>query len=68
MSLGDDFEVPVECPKCSQKFKREFARLKSSRSCNCPGCGVRIDVDSSELSAAFNEIDRKIRDMTNSFR
>jgi len=68
MALGDDEEITLKCPKCDRKSEHVFGRLKLNPFYNCPGCGARTEVDSSELSAAFKEVERKIENMLSKFR
>ena len=68
MALGDDKEITLKCPKCSRESEQLIGRLKAQGGFTCSGCNVWIATDTSELSAAFEEVERKIRDMARRFQ
>ena len=49
-------KVPIECPKCHNKFEETIARLEKDPQVTCPSCRItfqiKADVLRNELSKA----------------
>jgi DNA-directed RNA polymerase subunit RPC12/RpoP len=52
--------ITVKCARCKRTFKESIALLKTSPKIPCPGCGVIIKVDGSQLATLQTEVDAKL--------
>jgi hypothetical protein len=61
MSLADEFEIPIKCPKCGETSKRSLAELESQPVVTC-SCGARITVrGADEPAAAMKQLDDALK-------
>jgi transcription elongation factor Elf1 len=52
--------IEFQCPKCGQPLEQTIGKLKSQDQMRCPGCGISINIDTSKLSNAVEEIRKAI--------
>jgi uncharacterized protein (DUF983 family) len=63
MGTVDDLPFDTTCPECGHQIHKTIAWLKTKP--NCPGCGVRFDLDErsvQEANQAIADFERKIDD------
>lgn len=53
-------EIRFQCPKCGHDLKQTIGRLKANDHMTCPGCGIGINIDTSRLAKAAEEIQKAI--------
>ena len=56
MTGADILLTKFQCPKCGHELDQSIANLKLSGQMRCKGCGVGINIDSSRLANAADEI------------
>jgi transcription elongation factor Elf1 len=52
--------IKFQCPKCGHELEQSIANLKSSKPMICPGCGIGINIDTSKLANAAEEMRKAI--------
>jgi transcription elongation factor Elf1 len=60
MTDVDTHVIEFQCPKCGQSMEQTIGKLKSQDQMRCPGCGISINIDTSKLSNAVEEIRKAI--------
>jgi transcription elongation factor Elf1 len=61
MARIDAHEIRFQCPKCGHDLKQTIGRLKANERMTCPGCGVRINIDTDRLAKATEEIEKALK-------
>jgi transcription elongation factor Elf1 len=56
----DTIEIEFQCPSCGHDLKQTIALLKMKRQMICPGCDIRINIDTDRLANAAKEIQKAI--------
>jgi len=64
----DDSEIEIQCPKCSQTFKKSIGWLKANDEMICTGCDSKIVFDKKEFTGPINEAQKSLDDLEKSFR
>ena len=58
--MFENLTIPIPCPRCGHKTKKTGRWLKANKHFACPGCGIRINIDSSKFFSAEREVHRKL--------
>jgi transcription elongation factor Elf1 len=48
--------IAFQCPQCGHDLEQSIGKLKSEAHMKCPGCGIGINIDTTKLSNAADEI------------
>ena len=57
---ADLHEVRFQCPNCGADLQQTIGRLKANDHMTCPGCHIGINIDTSRLANAANEIQKAL--------
>lgn len=66
-SIFDSQSIGIPCPNCSEKTEQTVAWLKANNAFTC-ACGTVINLDSNELIRGFEEAEKSIAKLRESFR
>jgi hypothetical protein len=56
MANVDTRVIKFQCPSCGHDLEQSIGRLKSGEYMRCPGCGIGINIDTSRLTDAAEEM------------
>ena len=57
----DDYDLPITCPKCRNKFSEKVRRLNSNPNIACPSCGCLITIDMKDFNSGADSIEKAIK-------
>lgn len=60
MTDVDALVIAFQCPECGHDLEQTIEKLKSEAHMRCPGCGVGINIDTTKLSNAADEIRKAV--------
>jgi len=64
----DNTEITIHCPKCKREIRERIGRLKNNPGIPCPGCGVFIAVDGSQLASAQKAMEKELGDIRSAIK
>jgi predicted RNA-binding Zn-ribbon protein involved in translation (DUF1610 family) len=60
VASADLHEISFQCPSCGQDLRQTIGRLKANEPMVCTGCQIGININTSRLANAAEEIHRAI--------